>query len=136
MDKPADGPSSTGIDFGSGNQFGDLTVSGTVVGRDLYQGPTPADAAAVEDRRQLLAVLDQVHAALEQLKEASTGDREDAQDELRKAKQAVEQGDTDRLTSKLQGLQSILERVGANLPAALALAQTVGVLVQKAAGLA
>jgi hypothetical protein len=69
------------------------------------------------------------------LQEAPAGDREDAGDELRKASEAAAQGDHGRLAKKLPGAASILNTVGENLPSALALGQTIGVLAQKAMGL-
>jgi hypothetical protein len=122
---------STGIDFGRNNRFGDVSIGGTVAGRDVVQ----TSAVDPSDRQQLIDALAKLQAQVLQLEAAPAGEREDAHDELRKAREAAEQGDNDRMVTKLQGAQSILQKLGESLPAALALAQTVGTLVVKLAGL-
>jgi division protein CdvB (Snf7/Vps24/ESCRT-III family) len=127
----ADG--SKGIDFGSNNRFRDVKVEGTIAGRDIHQETTSTTGAF--DQQQLLEALQQLQAEVMQLQEAPAGEREDARDELRKASEAAEQGDQERVVKKLQGAQAILQTVGESLPAALALGQTIGLLAQKAMGL-
>ena len=130
----ADGAdSSTGIDFGSNNRFRDVKLEGTVAGRDVQQQTTTSTGAF--DQQQLLEALERLQAEVMQLQEAPAGEREDARDELRKASEAAEQGDQERMVKKLEGAQRILQTVGESLPAALALGQTIGLLAQKAMGL-
>jgi hypothetical protein len=124
---------SKGIDFGSNNRFRDVKVEGTVAGRDIHQRTTTTDGAL--EQQQLLEALERLQAEVMQLQEAPAGEREDARDELRKASEAAEQGDHDRMVKKLQGAQAILQTVGESLPAALALGQTIGLLAQRVMGL-
>jgi hypothetical protein len=124
---------STGIDFGRDNRFrGDVKIEGTVAGRDVHQQQLTQGAI---DMPQLLEALERLQRDVMQLQEAPAGEREDARDELRKAGEAAQQGDKDRLQKKLQSAQAILETLGQNLPAALALGQTIGALAQRAMGL-
>jgi len=81
------------------------------------RGATPADAAAAEDRQQLLVVLTRIEAQLAALPDAPAGLRGDAQDELPKAREAGEQGDTGRAAEKLGVAQGYLEPMAQNLPA-------------------
>jgi hypothetical protein len=113
-----------------------VKVDGTVAGRDITQTTTGAGAEGAFDLQQLQSVLTELQAALDQLPDAPAGDVEDARDELRKAGEAAQQGDTDRTVKKLQGAEAILHTIGENLPAALALGQTVGLLVGKVMGIA
>src|SRR6476661_1465066 len=96
----AEGSGGTGINFGSNNQFRDVKVDGTVAGRDITQTTTGAGAEGAFDLQQLQSVLTELQAALDQLPDAPAGDVEDARDELRKAGEAAQQGDTDRTVKK------------------------------------
>jgi hypothetical protein len=108
-----------------------VSIGGNVVGRDLTIG---ADAA-VDERQRLLAEIEELRTQVAALAEANPGLRDDAHDELSKAKTAGEQGDTNRLVEKLEAARGYLERLGKDLPSALALAGTVATLVQRVAGL-
>jgi endonuclease/exonuclease/phosphatase family metal-dependent hydrolase len=129
----AEGSDSKGIDFGTNNRFRDVRVEGTVAGRDVHQQTTTGDGAF--DRQQLLDALERLQVEIMQLQDAPAGDREDARDELRKASEAAQEGDHDRMVKKLNGAETILHAIGENLPAALALSQTIAVVAQKALGL-
>jgi endonuclease/exonuclease/phosphatase family metal-dependent hydrolase len=129
----AEGSDSKGIDFGTHNRFRDVKVEGTIAGRDVHQQTTTSDGAF--DRQQLLDALERLQVEIMALQDAPPGDREDARDELRKASEAAQEGDHDRMVKKLNGAGAILNTIGENLPAALALGQTVGVLAQKLMGL-
>jgi endonuclease/exonuclease/phosphatase family metal-dependent hydrolase len=128
----AEGSDSRGIDFGTNNRFRDVRVEGTIAGRDIHQQTTTGGAF---DQQQLLDALDRLQTEVMQLQDAPAGDREDASDELRKASEAAQAGDHDRMVKKLNGAGAILNTIGENLPAALALGQTVAVLAQKVMGL-
>ena len=132
----AEASGSSGINFGTNNQFRDVKLEGTVAGRDINQTTTTGAAEGALDLQQLRDALAELQAAVAELREAPAGEVEDARDELRKAGEAAEQGDTDRAVKKLQGAQAILHTIGENLPAALALGQTVGVLATRVMGLA
>jgi hypothetical protein len=119
-----------------GARIGKLTVGGNVAGRDVVIGVTPADAEQATDRQQVLELLDRLQAAVSKLEEAPPGLRDDAADELRKARQAGQEGDTQRLAEKLETAHGYLERIASTLPAALSLAQAVALLVQRIPGLA
>ncbi len=122
----------TGINFGTRNRFGDVSISGPVAGRDLRIGQ-PADAS---DTEQLVALIQSLQQQVKQLEGANAGDREDAHDELDKARRAAEEGDQDRLTRKLASAKSILETIGSSLPTAVAIAHTLqGVLLQLGAAI-
>jgi hypothetical protein len=122
---------SAGIYMEQGASIKTVSIGGNVVGRDLTIG---ADAA-VDERQRLLAEIEDLRAHVAALAEANPGLRDDAHDELSKAKTAGEQGDTNRLVEKLEAARGYLERLGKDLPSALALAGTVATLVQRVAGL-
>jgi hypothetical protein len=122
---------SAGIYMEQGASIKTVSIGGNVVGRDLTIG---ADAA-VDERQRLLAEIEDLRAQVAALAEANPGLRDDAHDELSKAKTAGEQGDTNRLVEKLEAARGYLERLGQDLPSALALAGTVATLVQRVAGL-
>jgi hypothetical protein len=122
---------SAGIYMEQGASIKTVSIGGNVVGRDLTIG---ADAA-VDERQRLLAEIEDLRAQVAALAEANPGLRDDAHDELSKAKTAGEQGDTNRLVEKLEAARGYLERLGKDLPSALALAGTVATLVQRVAGL-
>jgi hypothetical protein len=118
-----------------GARIDKLTVGGNVAGRDVVIGVTPADAEQATDRKQVLELLERLEAAVAKLEEAPPGLRDDAADELRKAKEAGQAGDTQRLAEKLETAHSYLERIASTLPAALSLAQAVAMLAQRIPGL-
>ena len=122
---------SAGIYMEQGASIKTVSIGGNVVGRDLTIG---ADAA-VDERQRLLAEIEDLRVQVAALAEANPGLRDDAHDELSKAKTAGEQGDTNRLVEKLEAARGYLERLGQDLPSALALAGTVATLVQRVAGL-
>jgi hypothetical protein len=122
---------SAGIYMEQGASIKTVSIGGNVVGRDLTIG---ADAA-VDERQRLLGEIEDLRAQVAALAEANPGLRDDAHDELSKAKTAGEQGDTNRLVEKLEAARGYLERLGQDLPSALALAGTVATLVQRVAGL-
>ena len=121
---------SAGIYMEQGASIKSVSV-GNLAGRDLTIG---ADAG-VDERQRLLAEIEELRAQVAALAEANPGLRDDAHDELSKAKTAGEQGDTNRLVEKLEAARGYLERLGKDLPSALALAGTVATLVQRVAGL-
>lgn len=129
-------PSIAAFSVGQGGRIGKIEVGGNVAGRDIHIGVTPTDAAAAEDRQQLLALVAKLQVEVAGLRDAPPGLRTDASDELRKASEAGEQGDTDRLVEKLGAAQNFLERIGQSLPAALALAQTAAALAARFTGVA
>jgi hypothetical protein len=127
-------PGSAAFSIGEGAHVGNIHVGGSVAGRDVTIGIAPSDAATAADRTELLALLKRVEAAVAALDEAPSGLKSDAQDELRKASEAGASGDDSRLTEKLTSARGYLERIGQSLPAALALAQTVGAVALRLSG--
>ena len=109
---------------------------GNIAGRDMVTITTTTTAAtAVQDEQTLLAQIDQLRADVARLTDVPKGRRQDADDELRKAKEAGQEGDRPRLLEKLEGAQKILLSLGGSIAAALQLAETIGTLLQRAMGL-
>src|SRR5215207_509494 len=107
-----------------------LHIEGNVAGRDV--NVTPADAEGVASRKELLALLTKLQAQVAALEQAPPGLQRDAGDELKKAQEAGEEGDNNRLVEKLQSAHGYLERIAATLPAAVSVAQVVASLAQRA----
>src|SRR3979411_1793888 len=99
---------SAGIYMEQGASIKTVSIGGNVVGRDLTIG---ADAA-VDERQRLLGEIEDLRAQVAALAEANPGLRDDAHDELSKAKTAGAQGDTNRLVEKLEAARGYLERLG------------------------
>lgn len=131
----AEDPSSAAFYLGKGAKIDSVKITGNVAGRDVHIGVSPADASAANDRQQVLELLARLQAEVAALQEAPAGLRDDAADELKKAQAAGEAQDDDRLVEKLSSAQGFLERMASTLPAALTLAQTVAMLVQRVPGL-
>ncbi|MDQ3809969.1 MAG: hypothetical protein M3336_06730 [Chloroflexota bacterium] len=127
--------SSAAFYLGRGAKIDSVNIEGNVAGRDVHIGVTPAEAAAVDDRKQLLDMLTRLQAEVAALKDAPPGLRADAADELNKAQAAGQEGDEQRLAEKLQTAQGYIERIAASLPAAAAIAQAVATLAQRLPGL-
>ena len=128
-------PGSAGIYLGKGAKIDSVKITGNVAGRDVNIGVSPAEAAGVDERGQLLEMLSRLLAEVEGLKDAPSGLQADAADELKKAQAAGADGDDDRLVEKLGTAQGYLERIAAALPTAVSIAQTVATLVQRVPGL-
>lgn len=128
-------PSSAAFYLGKGAKIDSVKVTGNVAGRDMHIGVSPAEAATVDERRQLLEMLSKLLTEVERLKDAPSALRADAADELKKAQAAGADGDDDRLVEKLETAQGYLERIASALPAAVSIAQTVATLVQRVPGL-
>jgi len=120
------------IHFGSRNKMGNVTM-GDVAGGNIIKTTTTA-AAAPQGNQELLALIDHLRADVAGLADAPRGKREDADDELRKAKEAAQEGDRPRLLEKLEGAQKVLLSLGWSITAALKLADAVGTLLQRAMG--
>jgi hypothetical protein len=122
---------SSAFSLGKGARIGKIDVHGSVAGRNIIttSNVTPADAEAATDRQQMLELLTRIEQEIATLHDAPAGLRSDAQDDIRKAREAGQQGDTDRLVEKLGSAENYLQRIGQALPAALGLAQTVGTLL-------
>jgi hypothetical protein len=127
--------SSSAFNLGRGAHIDKLTVGGNVAGRDVVVGVTPADASAAADLHAVMEMLLKLQQQVAALEDAPAGLREDAADELRKAHEAGAQNDPERLAEKLHSAQSYLERIGAALPPAVAIAQTVASLALRVTGL-
>src|SRR5262249_53962684 len=108
--------------------------AGNVAGRDVVVGASPVDAAAAQDRQQVLALLGRLQEEVAALQDAPKGPQRDAQDDLGKAREAGEEGDTERLVEKLESAHGYLERIAQTAPAAVTLAQTVATLFQRVLG--
>ena len=120
------------IDFGSGNQIGNVTM-GDLAGRDIVKVTvTTAPAAGVTDDQELLKVIDQLRAEVAKLTDAPEGAPEDAEDELRKAREAGQKGNKSRLLEKLTSAQKVLLSLGGGVAAAVKLADALSALVQRA----
>ena len=132
MQPAEDNSRNTGIDFGKNNTFGSLTISGKVAGRDLIELHTsPAMAEGVETRQQFIDLIAKLREDVARLTDIPDGEQEDADDDLRKAAEATEKGDADRVVQKLESVQAILTGLSAAIPAAIKLGETIGVLIQR-----
>jgi hypothetical protein len=126
---------STVFSLSEGAQIGKIEVGGSIAGRDLIVGAASARTTAVQQMPEVLELIKRLEEQTQGLAEAPAGLRDDARDELRKARQAGAQGDTQRLVEKLGTAQRYLERIGQSLPAAATLAQSVASLTQRISGL-
>ncbi len=125
------------IDFGSGTIIHGNFTTGDVVGGDLIKVTvtTAAAAAGVDDKQALLGMIDRIRADVAKLTDAPKGKLEDADDELRKAREAEVDGDRARLLEKLESAQKVLLALAGSSPAALAIGEAVGTLLQRALAL-
>jgi hypothetical protein len=124
------------IDFGMSNTMGNVTF-GDVAGGNITKIDakiTGADAANANTKQELLALIGKLQFEVADLKDAPKGKCQDAEDELRKAKEAGEEGDKGRLLEKLESAQKIILALGTTIPAALQLGETIGALLQRAMG--
>jgi len=128
-------PGSAAFYLGKGARIDSVKIEGNVAGRDVNIGVSPADAAAVSERAQLLEVLNKLLAEVEGLEEAPSGLRSDAAYELKNAASAGADGNDGRLVEKLETARGYLERIAAAVPAAVTLAHTVATLVSRVPGL-
>jgi hypothetical protein len=123
------------IDFGGATIHGNVTT-GNVAGRDIIDiKVNTADAAAIDSKADLLNLIDMLLADLNALKDVPADERDDAADELRKARKAGEEGKSERLLTKLESAQKIMLALSGSIPAALKLGDTIGVLIQRAMSL-
>jgi hypothetical protein len=111
------------IDFGTGNQLGNVIAT------------TTAGAAGVDDGQALLRLIEQLRGDVSRLTDVPEGDREDAADELRKAWEAGQRGNRKRLLEKLESAQKLLLPLAGESPTALRVADAVGALLQRALAL-
>jgi DNA repair exonuclease SbcCD ATPase subunit len=128
-------PSSAGINIGGNARVSKIDVQGDVIGRDKVIGALADEASAAQDREQLLALIVQLQAQVKALEEAPESIREDASDELEKARKAGEQGDKSRLLEKLETARGYLEKMVELVPVGVQLAQAVAAIAQRANGL-
>jgi hypothetical protein len=123
------------IDFGSGNTFGNVSIE-NVAGRDIFKvNATTAAAAAVDDSAALLRLIEQVRNDVSRLTDLPEAEREDADDDLRKAWEAGGRGNRSRLLEKLESAQKLLLRLAGKSLTALRVADTIGTLLQRGMGL-
>ncbi len=118
---------------------------GTIIAKNIVQGnlveinfATSRDQAAAADGRQdLLRLIQQLREDAARLSQAGApaGNLVDVDDDLRKAKEAGEQGDTQRLLEKLESAQRIVLALAGRIPAAVKLGETIGVVLQRAVAL-
>ena len=93
---PEPEPRSIGINVGDHARVGKIDIAGHVAGGNIVIGGT--DVAEVQDRQQLLSMLQTLQAEVAALKDAPPGLKDDVADELRKAHDAGQQNDSKRLT--------------------------------------
>jgi len=121
----------------SGAKTGNITIGdvadGNITKLNINVGAT--DVAKADTKQELLDLIAKLQAEVAGLKDAPKGKRQDAEDELRKAKEAGEEGDNDRLLEKLDSAQRILIGLGSAIPAALKLGETIGALIQRVMGM-
>jgi hypothetical protein len=123
------------IDFGRAQIQGSVSI-GDVAGRDMIKvNVSVADAAAVDTKQDLLDLIGKLQANVAALKDVPEGDREDAEDALRRAREGGEKGDKTRMIQKLESAQKIMVALGGTIPAAFELGKSIGTLIQRAIGL-
>ncbi len=125
------------LDFGRGNTMGNVTI-GNVAGRDMITVTTtytPGAAAGVDSKQELLDMIGKLRQEVADLRELPEDERDDLAEELEKAKKAGDEGKGPRMREKLEAAQKILVGIGASVPAAVKLAETVGTLLQRAMGM-
>jgi hypothetical protein len=127
------GGGSNAFHFEGRSQVDKIEVHGHVAGRDV--NVTAAEAESVAGRKELLELISRLQAQVAALEQAPSGLQRDAADELKKAQEAGEEGDDNRLVEKLEAAHGYIERIAATLPAAVSIAQTVATLAQRATGL-
>jgi hypothetical protein len=118
------------IDLGTSNRMGNIQI-GDVAGRDIIKVDT-ANAASSDTKRKLLTLISDLQSEVTNLTSVPKGKRQDAEDELRKAKEAGEEGDKERLLEKLESAQRILVAIGSSIPVAFELGKTIGAVLQQA----
>jgi hypothetical protein len=121
------------IDFGGamiegGVKIGDV-AAGNMTKIDIKIGPS--DVAQADTRQQLLDLIGTLQAEVAQLHDAPKGQRQDAEDDLRKAKEAGAEGDKDRLLEKLGSAHKVILALTGTVPVALKLGETLGALIQR-----
>jgi hypothetical protein len=129
----ASGGSSSAFHLEGKASIDKVHVEGNVAGRDVIV--TAADAEGVKSRQELLEMLTRLQAQVAALEAAPAGLQRDATDELKKAQEAGEEGDTNRLVEKLETAHGYIERIATTLPAAVSVAQAVASLAQRVPGL-
>lgn len=115
--------------------FPDRSIAGNVAAGNITKIDIKlgaADIARADTKQELLDLIAKVQADIAQLTDAPMGKRQDVEDDLRKAKEAGEEGDKDRLLEKLESAQKILLALTGSIPAALKLGETIGALIQQA----
>jgi hypothetical protein len=125
------------INFGAGNRMGNIQI-GDVASGDIIKTTitvTGAAAAAVENKPALLDLIGKVRDDVARLSGVTKGKREDAEDDLRKARDAGAEQDHERMVEKLESAQKLLMAMGISNPDALKVSETVGALLQRARAL-
>lgn len=123
------------IDF-SGAHIQGSVKTGDIAGQNITKidiKVNTADAAAVDSKQELLELIDKLQSDVVSLTDAPKGKREDADYALRKAKEACEESDKERLLEKLAAAEKFMLEI--TLPAASTLANTIGTLLQRARAL-
>jgi hypothetical protein len=133
MTEGSGGGSSSAFHLEGQAKIDKVHIEGSVAGRDVVI--TASDVDNIKTRQELLEMLAQLQAQVAALEGAPGGLRQDAGDELKKAQEAGEEGDNNRLVEKLETAQGYIERIATTLPAALSVAQAVAALAQRATGL-
>ena len=121
------------IDMGKGNTFGNVSY-GDVAGGNMIKITTAA-AAQSDNKEDLLEMISDLRKQIATLADAPKGKREDADDELRKAKEAGAEGNKQRMVEKLESAHNILLALAGTVPAAVKLGEAVGAVLQRAVGL-
>lgn len=115
-----------------GVKMGDV-ARGNITKIDINVGAS--DVAKADTKQELLDLIGKLQAEVAGLTDAPKGKRQDAEDALRRAKEAGEEGDKERLVEKLEFAQKLMLALGGAIPAALKLGETIGAVLQRALGL-
>lgn len=122
------------IDLGPGASIGSLKTGDMAMGNitKIDIKVTAADAAAVDNKVELLKQITQIQSDLAALKDLPDDERDDITDALQKAEKAGSEDKKERLIDKLDNAQQILLTLGSTIPAALKFGESIGVLIQRA----
>jgi Caspase domain len=123
------------VDFGCGNTMGLIKI-GDVAGGNMTKinlTIAPATAARADDIDAVLKAIGSIRDELRTLPDVSQYDQGDADDELRKAQEAI--ADKLRMMEKLESAQKMLLKIGGVAEGGIKLAESVGVLIQRLLGM-
>jgi hypothetical protein len=127
------------IDFGSGNQMGNVSF-GDVAGGSITKITAPASRITAARADNMEAILETIRSINDdlgklQLPSGAGDDRSDVSDDLEKALKAGREGKRTRMMERLESAQKVLLKIGTEAEDGIKLADTVGTLIQRLLGM-